>query len=666
MFKKILIANRGEIACNIIQVCKKMNINTVAVFSESDKDSLHIDLADEKYCIGPSDAKKSYSNMCNILSIALASGAEAIHPGYGFLSENYEFAKMCEENGVVFIGPPSSVIKKMSDKMSAKRFMKTVGLSVIEGYEVNADFPLLKKTAAEIGYPVIIKSKNGGGGRGIKIVRQEEELLPAAESALQESKQYFNADMLYMEKYLENASHIELQIVADNHENVVSLGTRDCSIQIANQKIVEEAPDNKVSPNIINEISNVCKQAVKQLRYENCGTFEFLVDTNENFYFMEMNCRLQVERCVTEAISNIDLIATQIKIAAGEPLPWEQNDVVFEGHSIEVRINLQNPSLSGITKLLVPKTEHAIFKTALKVGGQVPPFYDSMIGKLIVHGKDRADAVNKMTMALEAIVIDGVETNIECHKKILKDPVFINGTYNTQFMNNFNRNVSSEKLQVYDKLNELIDQGTFKEIDQDLESENILDFVGYNEKLLRTKESTGTKEAVVCGEGKIGSSACVIIVMDKNFMMGSMGVVVGEKITRAFEYATKQKLPVVAVTASGGARMQEGIFSLMQMAKTSGAVLKHSQKKLLYISIITNPTLGGVSASFASLADIIIGEQSAIFGFSGKRIVEEVTRTPLPDDFQSVDYNLKHGMVDLVLDYKSIKPTVERLLKIHN
>ena len=671
MFKKILVANRGEIAVNIIQVCKKMGIKTVAIFSEADKNSLHVALADEKYCVGPVAAQKSYLNMNNILSVAIASNSDAIHPGYGFLSENYQFAKLCSENNITFIGPSPEVIEKMSNKISAKHLMHSIGVPVIKGYEIENDFSSLKKVAENIGYPVIIKSKNGGGGRGIRIVKKEDELEKSVFEVLQESKQYFNSENLYMEKYLEDASHIEIQIVADNHENVVCLGTRDCSIQISNQKIIEEAPDHKIEDSVRNNICSMCKDATRKVGYTNCGTLEFLIDKHGSFYFMEMNCRLQVERCVTEAITGFNLIETQIKIAAGEVLPWKQENVILNGHSVECRINLKRDVSSEnfkfqITDFSVPETEGVIFKTAVQLDSYVPPFYDSMIGKLIAHGENRADAITKMQKALSAIIIKGIDTNIEIHKKIFKNSEFIDCTYSTNFMNNFSNTVPFERLNVYQKLDSLIDRGTFKEHDKSLESTNIIDFKHYNEKLIKAKEMSKNYEAVIYGEATINSFPCILVTMDGNFMMGSMGVVAGEKITRAFEFATEKKLPVVAVTVSGGARMQEGIFSLVQMVKTSAAVLKHSQKNLLYVAVITNPTLGGVSASFATLADIIISEKNAKFGFSGKRIVEEVIRKSLSDDFQSADFNLKHGMVDLVLDYDSIKDTLGKILRIHS
>jgi len=669
LFKKILIANRGEVAVNVINVCKRMKIKTVAIFSDVDKDSMHVKLADEKYCIGPAQATKSYLNAKNIVAIALATGSEAIHPGYGFLSEDFEFAKLCSENNITFIGPTHQVIEKMSDKISAKEIISMSGIAVIEGYDCENSIHFLKNMAQKIGYPVIIKSKHGGGGRGIRVVKEEAELEDSVVEVLQESKQYFNNEQLYMEKYIEDASHIEVQVVADTHGNVCVLGTRDCSIQTNNQKIIEEAPDTKLSHEIRKKIFHMCRKVTLEIGYTNCGTFEFLVDKYNNFYFMELNCRLQVERCVSEAITGIDLIETQIKIAAGCEIVFRQEEISFNGHAIQCRINLtketgEQNSKFKITNLSIPNLKNVMFKTAIEVNSDVPPFYDSMIGKLIVHGKDRIDAIKKMEKSLDNLIINGIDTNIEIHKKIIKNSDFIKGVHNIKFMNRFNV-MKIERLNIYEKVNFLIDENTFEELDKNLVGNNILDFLDYNEKIVKAKGLSKSQEAVVCGEAMIGSMPCILIAMDRNFMMGSMGVVVGEKITRAFEHATEKNLPVIALTVSGGARMQEGIFSLMQMAKTSAAVLKHSEKKLLYISIVTNPTLGGVSASFATLADVIIAEKNTTFGFSGRRIVEEVVRYPLSDDFQSASFNLQHGMVDLILDYWDIKDTIKKILQIH-
>lgn len=671
MFKKILIANRGEIAVDIIKVCKKMGIKTVAIYSKEDKNSMHTSIADESYCIGPANSKESYLNINNIISLAIATKSDAIHPGYGFLSENYEFAQLCTENGITFIGPTYEIIKTMSNKMSAKRLVRSLGIPVIEALEIkNNDLDSLKMTAENIGYPIIIKSKNGGGGRGIRVVKNENDLEKSLFEVLQESEQYFNNKDLYIEKYLESASHIEVQIVADNHGNVVHLGTRDCSIQISNQKIIEEAMDNKIDSLTREKMCNLCKDVAKKIGYTNCGTFEFLVDKNNNFYFMEINCRLQVERCVTEAITGIDLIETQINISSNRTLPWEQKDIKFKGHAIECRINLEK-NCNGlnsfkITDFFVPNLENVKFKTSLKLNSYVPPFYDSMIGKLIVHSKSRSDSINKMQNALENIVISGIDTNIETHKKILKNSRFIDCTHTTNFMNTFNNPVSFNRLNVYKKVEFLADKDSFKEFDRNLESKNIISFDNYEEKLIKAKKVSESKEAVIWGQANINSIPCILVIMDGNFMMGSMGVVVGEKITRAFEFATTKNLPVIALTISGGARMQEGIFSLMQMVKTSSAVFKHSEKNLLYIAVITDPTLGGVSASFATLADIIISEKNAKFGFSGRRIVEEVIRKPLPDNFQSSEFNLNHGMVDMVIDYEDIRETLGKILKLHS
>ncbi|MEI3542073.1 MAG: biotin carboxylase N-terminal domain-containing protein [Acutalibacteraceae bacterium] len=666
MFSKILVANRGEIAIKIIEVCKEMKIKTVAVYSEADKDSLHVKVADESYCIGPANMQNSYLNMDAILTIAIATKAEAIHPGYGMLSENYEFAAKCEENNICFIGPRSDVLKMMCNKIEIKKFMKNCGVPVIPGTCIVNGINQVKLEAEKIGYPVVIKIQNGGGGRGIKIVYKKEDIEKAVNEALCEGEKFSTCDKIYIEKYLSPVKHIELQVIADKFRNIVILGERDCSIQVNNQKIIEEAPCYNLDPNLRNNLLKMCTNAIKQSDYFGLGTLEFLMDKDKNFYFMEMNCRIQVEYPITQLITGINIIKTQIEIAASQKIKFKQSDIKLRGHAIECRINLcGNNSENIVHSLSIPDSKNVEFHTYIHKNCRVPVFYDSMVGKLITYGKNRIEAIEKMKVALENIHIDGLATNLETHKSIFSNKNFIEYNYYTDFMIKQNQ-YAKRYLSAREKLNIIIESDTFIEFDKKMPSDNILNFIDYDSKIKKAKDVTGEDEAVIYGTAKIGKHDIVIFAMDANFMMGTMGRVVGEKITRAFELATRKKIPIIGITVSGGARMQEGIFSLMQMAKTSAAVKKHSDAELLYISIITNPTLGGVSASFASLADIIIAETDAIYGFSGRRIIEEALGKKLPKDFQSAKLCQKYGMVDIVADFKDIKNILQSILKIHD
>ncbi|SHH82365.1 acetyl-CoA carboxylase biotin carboxylase subunit [Clostridium grantii] len=441
MFNKILIANRGEIAVRIIRACREMGIATVAVYSEIDKDSLHVNLADEAVCIGPAKSKDSYLNMENIISATVLTGAQAIHPGFGFLSENSKFAEVCSECNITFIGPDAEVMSKMGNKARARQIMIEAEVPVIPGVDGVLDsYQHTEKEADRIGYPVILKASAGGGGRGIRIVHKKEELKKAYETAKTEAKVSFNDDAMYMEKFIENPRHIEFQILADNHGTVIHLGERDCSVQRRNQKVVEEAPSTIISDDLRNRMGEVAIKAAKAVAYKNAGTIEFLVDKNGDFYFMEMNTRIQVEHPVTEFITGIDIIKEQIKIAFNEELNMSQNDVTFKGHAIECRINAENPykgfrpSPGKISLVLLPGGNGVRIDSALYNGYKIPPTYDSMVAKLIVYGDSRIEAINKMTRALEEFVVEGIETNIEFLGEILDNENFVSGNFDTSFI----------------------------------------------------------------------------------------------------------------------------------------------------------------------------------------------------------------------------------------
>ena len=441
MLKKVLIANRGEIAVRIIRACREMGIRTVAVYSEADKNALHKTLADESVCIGPAPSNKSYLNIKAILEAACLTGADSIHPGFGFLSENAKFAKLCEDIGIKFIGPKYELIELLGNKSKAKETMKSTGVPVVPGSK-----GLIKsksqavELAKKIKYPVILKASAGGGGRGIRIAYTEEELKKEYDIVKQEAKISFNDDSLYMEKFIENPRHIEIQILADEHGHCIYLGDRDCSIQRRNQKIMEETPSSFISDEIRNKMGEVAVKAVKEIGYSNAGTIEFLVDKNKDFYFMEMNTRVQVEHPVTEMVTGVDIIKEQIKIASGEKLSYSQKDIKIDGHSLEVRVNAENPSKNfmpcpgTITGLHLPGGNGIRVDTAIYDGYTVPQNYDSMLAKIIVHGKNREESIEKMKSAIAELVIEGIDTNRDFVYQILENEDFVNNNYDTSFI----------------------------------------------------------------------------------------------------------------------------------------------------------------------------------------------------------------------------------------
>ena len=441
MLKKVLIANRGEIAVRIIRACREMGIHTVAIYSEADKNALHKTLADESVCIGPAPSNKSYLNIKAILEAACLTGADSIHPGFGFLSENANFAKMCEEIGIKFIGPKHELIELLGNKSKAKETMKNAGVPVVPGSDgLISSKEQAIELAKQIKYPVILKASAGGGGRGIRIAYNENELKKEYDIVKQEAKVSFNDDSLYMEKFVENPRHVEIQILADEHGDCIHLGDRDCSVQRRNQKIMEETPSSFISNKTREKMGKIAVEAVKKIGYSNAGTIEFLVDKNKDFYFMEMNTRVQVEHPITEAVTGIDIITEQIKIASGEQLQYVQKDIKINGHSLEVRINAENPDKNfmpcpgTITGLHLPGGNGIRVDTAIYEGYTVPQNYDSMLAKIIVHGKDREESIAKMKSAIAELVIDGIDTNRDFIYKILENKNFITNNYDTSFI----------------------------------------------------------------------------------------------------------------------------------------------------------------------------------------------------------------------------------------
>jgi len=442
-FRKVLIANRGEIACRIIWTCKEMGIQTVAVHSEADRDALHVRFADEAICIGPAQSAQSYLNIPAIISAAEIANVDAIHPGYGFLAESASFAKICEDCNIKFIGPRPEVISMMGDKVEARRTMAAAGVPILPGSPDPIENPEeAVRLAKEIGFPVIIKAAAGGGGRGMRIVRHEDELAQNLETAQTEALAAFKNGSVYIERYIERPRHIEIQVLADEHGNCIHLGERECTIQRRHQKLLEEAPSPVLTPELREQMGAVAVNACKKIGYSSAGTFEFLLDEDNKFYFMEMNTRIQVEHPVTEMVTLADIVHNQIRIAEGEDLGYKQEDVQIVGHAIECRINAEDPvtfvpSPGKITTFNIPGGPGVRIDTAAYPDYVVPPYYDSMIAKLIVHARTRPLAIARMKRALEAMVIEGIKTTIPLHLQIMNDEKFQKGDFSTKFMEEF-------------------------------------------------------------------------------------------------------------------------------------------------------------------------------------------------------------------------------------
>jgi acetyl-CoA carboxylase, biotin carboxylase subunit len=440
MFRKILIANRGEIALRVICACKELQIPTVAVYSEADRNSLHVRFADDAVCIGPARSADSYLNIPHVISAAEITDVDAIHPGYGFLSENANFAEVCEASHITFIGPTPELLRLMGEKEHARREMAAAGLPIVPGSEgIVGDPDSLAAEAARIGFPLIIKASAGGGGRGMRVVRGREDMLTAWETARNEAQQAFGAPDVYLEKFIERPRHIEFQVLGDRHGNVLHLGERECSIQRRHQKLVEESPSVALTPKRRNELGRRVVDALKKIGYTNAGTVEFLMDEDGSFYFIEMNARIQVEHPVTEMITGVDLIKSQIRLAAGEKLEDAVGPIEFRGHSIECRINAEDPdtfvpSAGRITTFQLPGGTGVRVDTAAYSDAVIPPYYDSLIAKLIVHGRDRAEAIARMRRALEMFVVEGIKTSLPLHQRIFADPNFEAGNLDTHFI----------------------------------------------------------------------------------------------------------------------------------------------------------------------------------------------------------------------------------------
>ncbi len=452
MFKKILIANRGEIALRIIRACRELGILSVAVYSEADSDSLHVRFADEAVCIGPAKSAESYLDPKRIIAAAEITGAVAIHPGYGFLAENANFAQICSECDIKFIGPPPQVISDMGDKVQAKQTMQRAGVPVVPGSGGGVeDLEAARKIVNDIGYPVMLKAAAGGGGKGMRLARTGEELEKGFRQARQEAQAAFNNPEIYIEKFVDRPRHVEIQILADEHGNIIHLGERDCTVQRRHQKLIEESPSPIMTPELRQRMGDAAVEGARYAGYQNAGTIEFLVDANGDFYFMEMNTRVQVEHPVTEEVTDIDIIVEQLKIANGEKLTMTQDEIRFSGYAIECRINAEDPernfapSPGQITAFHVPGGHGVRVDTHVYSKYVVPPYYDSMLAKLIVRGKNRVDGLKRMLRALDEFVVEGIHTTIDFQKKIIADPVFQSGMFDTGFVEDyFNRTAEGQ------------------------------------------------------------------------------------------------------------------------------------------------------------------------------------------------------------------------------
>ncbi len=450
MFKKVLIANRGEVAVRIIRACREIGIPTVAVYSQADANSLHVSLATEAYCIGPNESSKSYLNIPAIISAALVSGADAIHPGYGFMSERADFAEICAEHNIKFIGPSPESMQLMGDKATARKTMASKNVPITPGTGIITDIEEAKTQAKKFGYPVIVKATAGGGGKGMRVANNDAELEQNITLCRQEAEKFFGNPDVYMEKYLVNPRHIEVQIIADKFGNVVHLGERDCSIQRRHQKLVEEAPSPAVSEEIRKKLGDAAVRAAKAANYEGVGTIEFLLDKDKNFYFMEMNTRLQVEHGISEMISNVDIVREQINIAAGNPLSFKQEDIKLYGHAIECRINAEDPERNflpapgEINGYITPGGFGVRVDSHVYSGYKIPPYYDSLISKVMCWAPTREEARRRMYRALKEYVITGVKTTLPFYQELIEDEVFISGNFDTGFMNTYKQNKENE------------------------------------------------------------------------------------------------------------------------------------------------------------------------------------------------------------------------------
>lgn len=697
IINRCLIANRGEIACRIIKTCNDMGIETVAIYSLVDKHQKHVLMADHAVCVGDAPSESSYCNVSNIIQAALSLQCDAIHPGYGFLSENAQFAKKVYEAGLLFVGPSFKVLEKCENKLLIKQQAKKLSIDTIEGFDDKVEnLAQAKKAIETLQYPLMLKANNGEGGRHIYIVNHDKSLEELFNSLNNKSTSK-PPTTFFIESYIKNSRHIEVQLLADQHNNIVPLGLRDCSIQENHRKIIEET-EYSLQDDLKQTLINQAITLAKHLEMDNVCTVEFIVDEKMNYYFIEINPRIQVEHPVSEMTSNIDIVKTQLESTQGISLFTNNRDFSLSGHAIEARIYTKDYKQDTVDFFYVPEHDYVRVDSAIQDKGHVPLYYDGLIAKIIVVGNNRTQAIQRLVFILYQTILVGVLSNLEDLKAILSSKIFTQGKSTTQTMSIVVNSTleTTRKVQMHKpccgysvsqktlednayvcpychyhypisakKLVEiLLEYPSIQEIDPFLQTNHHHHSKEYNQKLTHEKSNVNSEEAFLSVIGKIENIEVCLGVFEPAFLMGSLGSVVGEKITRLIEYATKHQLPLIIISASAGARMQEGLEALMQMAKTTLA-LTNFLKEGLFISICNNPTMGGTTASFAMLGDIILAQPQAHIGFSGKRVIEQTCKQSFDQSIQKAEVLHANSWIDGIVSRDTLKKSLLQLLKLH-
>ena len=630
MIKKVLIANRGEIAVRIIKTCKALGIKTVAIYSISDKNSLHVALADYSVCTEYKNNNDGYVNINNIIQAAINTKCDAIHPGYGFLSENFEFAKDVENAGLTWLGPSSDILKTLSDKKETKKLLSKFNIPVVNNIDV--------KSVKDEDFPLLIKATHGEGGRCIKKIDSIAEFKQQFFKLKDKSKLSLKDDNVIVEKYIDVFRHIEIQFAKDYFGNVIIFPERDCSVQNGFKKIIECTPSFAVKKDIIEKIKNDTKKLLEKIDYHGIGTAEYLV-TGENYYFIEINPRIQVEHTVTEELVNVDLVKMQIDIANKENISDQKIENKINEFVIEARV-LAKKASEIIYDISIP--DGVRVDTAIKIGDIINYSYDPLIMKIICKGNNRKSAIESLLQALDKIILDDVSTNISELKAILRNSEFYNDTHKLNIYDEvITKQIDNKKIYAQDRLNQICDYNSFKSIDE---------------------EDNNSEDKIIIGSCKIDSNNVAICIMDANYKAGSIGKYLIDKIFKIIEYAKDKKLPLVILSCSGGIRVQEGVSALTGMAKIAFAINEYKQDGL-FISVLTNPTYGGLNASLSSLGDINIAEIGSKIGFSGARIIANEVNNKIPEDFQTAEFFYKSGMADVLCYRYELKTILRRILE---
>ena len=635
MIKKILVANRGEIAIRIIRTCKKMEIKTVAIYSNEDKESIHVSMADESVCTEKENDIDGYLNMNNIIQAAINTKCDAIHPGYGFLSESYEFAKKVEENGLILIGTKSDILKEIENKLLLKEKIQQLGVPMIENYKL--------EDVKEENLPILIKSIIGAGGKGIKKIDKMEDIEEVFHQFEYETNKMLSNNEFYIEKFIKGYRHIEIQFAVDIDKNIIIFPERDCSLQKDYKKVIEITPSSCIDRNLLEKMKKDTIEIAKGLNYINIGTAEFIVDFNNNYYFLEINPRIQVEHTITEMCTGIDLVKMQIDIADNKSIK-EYKNIENNCFAIEVRINALECN-KIITFYHLPVGEDIRIDSSIYTGMNVSMTYDPLLLKIICKGKTRKDAIKTMKHVLEELVIDGVKTNVENVYSVITSKNFINEKYDLDFLNEIKYDCEcNPKIRCSERLEIICDEGTFNDID---------------------KDNNGKRDNIIIGTAKINGFDIAIGIMDPSYLAGSIGTYLIDKICNLINYANEKELPLIIFSASGGIRVQEGVKALVGMSKLSKAINDYKEKGL-FISFLTNPTYGGLNASLSMLGDIIIAENDCKIGFSGARVIEKELHQELPHNFQTTEFHYENGLIDIVVSRDKEKKMIARILEQYN